>query len=199
MTVGDYEKAAAVLNDTEKVAHEFGTKLGLANVYLQKGNLALLLDDPAAADYFLKSVQHFDDAGFSGLNGWCYTNLGICFTEQKKFVEARHYLEKGLQNARERGERSMVLAVLLIFGSLFFSLGAKAKAVKIFSAVETLKDRFSEASVWSTYKTIYEKAYGVIGTSLADPLFANEVETGKRLTLEQLITLVTEKDERFLA
>ena len=194
MAVGDYEKAAAVLNDAEKVAHEFGAKLGLANVYLQRGNLAFLLNQPTAEDHLLKSVHLFDDAGFSGLNGWCYINLGICLTEQKRFVEARQYLEKGLQNARERGERSMVLAALLIFGSLFFSLEAKAKAVKIFSAVETLNDQFNEANVWSTYKTIYEKSYNIIGTTLVDPQFANEVETGKNLTLEQLITLVMEKE-----
>jgi hypothetical protein len=34
----------------------------------------------------------------------------------------------------------------------------------------------------------------IVCTTLADSLFANEVETGKRLTLEQLVTLVMENE-----
>ena len=110
-------------------------------------------------------------------------------TELKKFEEARLYLEKGLANARERGEKSMLLANMLYFSLLFFDMGNKAKAVKVFSAVEALKARIAYSN-WSTNKSVSEKIRHLIDDCLNDPLYADDVEKGKQIGLEQLIAFV---------
>ena len=199
MAVGQYEKAAALLDESERNAIEFQSTFGSAIVSLQKGNLNYNEDHfSVAVNHFLKSIKLFSDLGMNTMNGWSFIKSGGCFTEAGEFSEARKYLEEGLEISRERGEKTMTMVVMLYFVKLYLAIRHKAKAIRIFSAIEILKNRGDMQgnllSGWSTNAKIYGKVNEEIGGALDDPSFTNDVEAGKKLTYEQLIGLVTEKD-----
>jgi hypothetical protein len=149
-----------------------------------------------AVDCFERSLEQFAESSFSTLGGWCYINLGGCLIELKRFDEARKYLEKGLINARERGEKPMLLVDMIYFSVFFSSIGQTSRAVRVFSAVEALRARINAYSEWSTYKSLKEKLSHLVNDHMKDPLYANDVEAGKQFTLEQLIAFVLEKDKK---
>jgi tetratricopeptide (TPR) repeat protein len=149
----------------------------------------------SAIDYFIKSIEEFVAAGFGILNGWNFINLAGSYFELHDFTEARKYLEKGLDNARARGEKPMTIVVMIYFVRLYIAMGYHGKAVRIYSAIESLKSQHITFGEWSTHKKVLEKLSREISPLLDDPNLANETESGRKLVLEQLIRLVLEKDE----
>jgi hypothetical protein len=119
------------------------------------------------------------------------------FHRAKEFLKARKYLEEGLEISRERGEKPMTMVAMLYFVNLYLAIGAKAKAIRIFFAIETLKNlpdmQGNLRSGWSTTTKIYAKLNEAITEALNVPTFENDREAGKKLTFEQLFDLVTEK------
>ena len=197
MAAGQYEKARILLDETDIEAKELDNVLGQAMVALQKANLHYELNEfSLAVHHFVKSIALYNDAGFEILNGWCYINLGGCLTELKRFDEARSYLEKGLENARVRGEKPMLLVDMLYFSILFYALGDYSKAVKVSCAVEALRTRINAHPIWSTISSINKKVEQFSSECINNPSYVNDAETGKQLSLEQLIALVLEDDKR---
>jgi len=189
----------ALLDEAERNAIKFQSSFGRAMVSLQKGNLNYNGDHfSIAINHFLESIKLFSDLGMNTMNGWSFLSSGGCFTEAKEFSKARKYLEQGLEISRERGEKTMTMVAMLYFANLNLVIGNKAKAIKIFSAIETLKNRPDMQgnlhSGWSTTAKIYGKINEAITEALHDPSFTNDVEAGKKLTFEQLLDLVTEKE-----
>jgi predicted ATPase len=196
----EYDEATPLLDDIEHKANDSGIMLGMAVVTQQKANLDYQRNafEPAV-EYFLKSITQFADSGFSILNGWNFINLAGSYTELHDYSEAKKWLEKGLENARTRGEKPMLIVVMIYFVRLYIATGNHAKAVKIYSAIETLKSQQITFGEWSTHKRVLEKLYTEIGPLLNNGGFANEVEQGKKLVLEQLIRLVLEKESETIA
>jgi predicted ATPase len=198
MAIDQHEKARILLDETEKKANEFGSMLGVAMVNLQKGNLYYELNQlPLAVDCFVKSIEQFADSGFSTLSGWSYLHLGAILTELKRIDEARMYLEKGLANARERGEKSMLLADMIYFSLFFLAIGENSKAIRIFSGVQALKTNIN-TSEWSINKLIDDKIAHLVN-SLNDPACADDVAMGKQFSLEELIAYVLQKNKNEMA
>ena len=195
VAVGQYEKATALLDEAEKNANEFQSPFGSALISLQKGNLNYIEDHfSIAVNHYIKSINLFSDLGMNTMNGWSFAVSGGCFTEAREFSEARKYLNEGLEISRERGEKTMMMVVILYFVNLYLAIGQRSKAIRIFSAIATLKNRDDVRFWWSTNLKIYGKVNEEITEVINDPSFANDVEAGKKLTFEQLLGLVTEKE-----
>jgi predicted ATPase len=200
MARGEYEKATIFLDETENKANEFQIMLGIAVVSQQKANLYyqrnLFLP---AIDYFIKSIDQFTESGFAILNGWNFINLAGSYTELHDYAEAKKYLEKGLENARTRGEKPMMIVVMIYYVRLYIATGNEGKAVRIYSAIETLKSQHVTFGEWSTHKKVLERLNTEISPLLSERMFADEQEQGRKLGLEQLIRLITEKENEVVS
>lgn len=196
IATGQYNKAAELLQQTEKTSKEKGSFLSQGMVSIQKGNLNYQMDKPGEAiEDFSRSIEQFARAGFDAVNGWSYINMGICLIETGKVLEAREYLETGLQNGRKRGEKIMQLMSLLGFARLYAANNEMAKAIKIYSAVNELKETVEGYNTWSTNKKTYDLVSHSLCEALSDLSFTGDVEEGRLLSFEQLIAIVTRGNE----
>ncbi len=201
VAMGQSENAAAVLDEAERNATEVQSPFWSAMVSLQKGNLNYNEDHfSIAVTHYSKSIELFSDLGMNTMNGWSFMSTGGCFIEAREFSEARKYIQQGLEISRERGEKTMTMVAMLYFINLHLAIGHKAKAIRIFFAIETLKKQPEMQgnlhSGWSTTAKVYGKLNEAITEALNDPSFTKDVDAGKKLTLEQLLELVTEKENQ---
>ncbi len=105
-TAYEYYQKSLVIREAEKDTAKIGkTYQTIGTLYLRKGELDL------ATEYFLKSIPLLEQVKNKRVLGGVNYNMSICKRLQRKFEEAKPYLEKARDLAEETGAFSMMVRV----------------------------------------------------------------------------------------
>jgi tetratricopeptide (TPR) repeat protein len=106
---GDYKTALKEYSEGLKLREELGDKNWIADSYINIGNVYSdqQIYDTALTKYFA-GLKLMEELGRKGKVSGILSNIGIVYIYLKKYKEARKYLDKSLEAAREFGVKETI-------------------------------------------------------------------------------------------
>lgn len=197
LTYGEkYDEAKLIFEEGEEFCAQNDFNSGLAVILLQKGSHYLMVEDYQSAEATLsKSIELFSATHQSPLKGWGYIGLAFCQIYRDELAEGLKNLNNGMNNAREIGDKSMMLFALTGFATLFIKKGDCHTAARLRGVSEAIRESINFAP-WSSERKMraWIENEGHKGISAED--LVKEIEAGKKISLEKAIALALTANEK---
>ncbi|PWT70673.1 MAG: hypothetical protein C5B59_19920 [Bacteroidetes bacterium] len=186
MAMGEFEKARILIEETESKSRHFEYKFLLATSLVQKGNLLLTTGKISGAEAaFTESISLLDNISIKAVRGWMHIGLGFTFMKKNEWLNARQQFSLGLKAARESGDKSIAVGVMLGFAGIAAASGKEKEAANILGAADTL-------APIAGYITHCLYQWVIINTKqkLGEDLFATEFANGRKIPIDKAIQLI---------
>jgi predicted ATPase/DNA-binding SARP family transcriptional activator len=149
-TVGDFDKAGRILDESMQFAQSVGLTHSLMYILREASQLALDLGNDQASRWLRQGLKLTIETSFIRLEGFFRIGLGVLARRQHNFDEARQQFEKSIELFRESSEPRGVGIGLQNMGDLAFEEGRFAYAEQFYrqsvSQFEAIEHRLGVAS-----------------------------------------------------
>lgn len=174
----NYEKALSYLNDDRNES---------ANIYNNIGNICESAGNYTnALDQFLKAVKIYERTGSKAGIAVTNINIGNNYVTQKKYNEAKQYLERSLMQSLELGEKEYIMGSYEILAKANEGSGDHKKAFENYKLYIAYRDSLTNEE--NTKKTVQmQMTYQFNKQQVADSIRNAEKVEKEKLRHEQQI------------
>jgi tetratricopeptide (TPR) repeat protein len=146
----DIKDAEEYLGRAYRIYDSISDQKGLYDVFVNKGNIEELKGnyEQALMNYF-EAKKYLDNIGEvyfgpkSSLYAEVYTLLGHCYLEMKDYVQAKKYLTKSIEKARETGSLELMKKATLDISELYEIENNPTEALKYYKLYKKYDDSIS--------------------------------------------------------
>lgn len=132
---GNFAQAEVYLREALQLMREREDHLNMVFALNNLGELALMQDQPGAADARLEeALQQANAVGADDLVPMCLLNLALAAFEQRRFEQAAQRTEEALERLRDRGMRALEIGALALKGRVATARGRPKDARDAFAA-----------------------------------------------------------------
>jgi predicted ATPase/transcriptional regulator with XRE-family HTH domain len=181
--------AVAWLEEGVRLAQQAGDTWGLATTLAELGDVARARGAYAEAGaYYAESLALREDLGIPGATPSLRHNLGYVALAAGDLAVATAHFTTALHEFSRLGERRGVVECLIGRAAVAASAGEHDVAARLFGAGEAALEAL-ESTIWPSNRPDYERAVARVRMALAADTFAAAWAEGRRLSLEQAVTL----------
>lgn len=190
----DFPAAQKFIKEGLAIERELNDKFGIARSLNILGELSRMKGDNAAAHpLFEESLEIFRQFGNSeGVSG-TLNNLAAIAYGESDFAAARSYYVEALTTAHELGEKIILSFSLDGFAALAAESGESERAAKLAGAAERLLETVG-FEIELADRQFRDAYIAKLKTKMDEAAFANLYEQGRKLKLEEAVSLCLEEN-----
>jgi non-specific serine/threonine protein kinase len=186
---GDFSSPAPWLDEVLSIAHQLGDPVREAEALITYGTLAYWQGDyEQALAYYEQGIALGEKIGYRYQNLWAQIYMAHALMRQGNHQRARSLFKEGIRRMKEAN-----LVIGLVFAieglaSLYVKEGIFQRAVLLFAWAETTRDRIGDTRPPVEQASI-ERDWATARLDVGDLEFTSLLAEGKRMTLEEIISL----------
>jgi tetratricopeptide (TPR) repeat protein len=186
---GSFADAEALYEEALRIRQTLGNKWAIATSTLNLGYLSYAVGDyPTARARQETAVALYQELGDRWRTASALNNLGDAMRAQGEHAEARTLYEQGLRINRELGNQGAIAYLLESIGCLDLSEGKPSRALRLIGAAQALRET-AGAPLAPSEENSLNQIVGPACAELGEEVRAREIGEGRRMTLEEAITL----------
>lgn len=189
---GEFSSLQPLLEEAHMIYRQLGNQWGEAWVLLLYGMLAARQGDyQQAYDYFQQSILLYEKVGVSW-SAWSRVQMAYALLREGNIVQARETFELSLQQFQKRDYVNGLIYTIEGIASWCVNQRQPERAARLFAWADAMREKIGDRRPPFEQDSV-ERDLTLIRSHLDDIAFEKAYQTGRAMTLEQVIALARQE------